>query len=419
MRRTKYVLHPFLEFIESHEIESLDTNFTFKDDIFQKIKQKELFVLSNKSRDAVFFINPTIKVFLELFKTPQFLSSILMSFAALAETSVAETEPIMQSFFEDMRDRGILITNIIANKLSKISLEEALKAGDEFENYTIIAPLSINKFVHVYLAEKNGEKVVLKMLVLPANIPEKSKNYYKRFFNQEFELIKEVGSHELICSLLDFNIEKNYAVLEHIEGQSLRKLSENTILTLTQRLDIFTQVLKSVAVLHHKKILHGDIHASNFLIKSDFTVKLIDFDLANREHLLRHEILHEGGVHEYIAPEKIDQNSFDMVSERSDYCSEVYQLGVIFYILLFRKLPFKALTWHELTLKILNEEPNYDNENVGKNVAKMLINEDIPSIIIDFLKKCLSKNPENRFENACAALNKWEREILIEALVIS
>ena len=63
MRRTKYVLHPFLEFIESHEIESLDTNFVFNDDIFQKIKQKELFVLSNKRRDAVFFINPTIKFF--------------------------------------------------------------------------------------------------------------------------------------------------------------------------------------------------------------------------------------------------------------------------------------------------------------------------------------------------------------------
>lgn len=414
MRRTKYVLHPSFEFIESHEIESLDTNFTFKDDIFQKIKQKELFVLSNKSRDAVFFINPTIKVFLELFKTPQFLSQVLTSFAALAEASVEETEPIMQSFFDDMRDRGILITNIVANKISKINFEESFKAGDEFEKYTIIDPLSINRFLHVYLAEKDGEKVVLKMLVLPGDMPEKGKNYYKRFFNQEFELINEVGNDAHICRLLDWNIDKNYAVLEYIEGQSLRKLSETNNLTLSQRLDIFTQALKSVAVLHHKKILHGDIHASNFLIKNDLTIKLIDFDLANREHLLRHEILHEGGVHEYIAPEKIDQNSFDMVSERSDYRSEVYQLGVIFYILLFRKLPFKALTWHELTTKILNEEPNYDIEKPGEKAAEMPINENIPSIIVDFLKKCLSKNPQNRFENAGNALKKWESEILME-----
>ncbi len=414
MRRTKYVLHPFLEFIESHEIESLDTNFAFNDDIFQKIKQKELFVLSNKRRDAVFFINPSIKIFLEAFQSPQYLSAVLTSFAALVEASVEVTEPIVQSFFNDMRDRGVLVTNILANKAHKIQESEGFKSGNIFENYTIISPLSINRFLHVYLVEKNGEKVVLKILVLPDEMPEKGKNYYKRFFNQEFELIKEVGHHEMICRLIDWNTEKNFAVLEYIEGKSLRKLSENIELTLSQRLDIFNQVLKSVAILHDKKILHGDIHASNFLIKSNLSVKLIDFDLANREHLKRHEILHEGGVHEYIAPEKIDNNAFDMVNERSDYRSEVYQLGVIFYILLFRKLPFRALTWHELALKILNEEPNYNIEKGGGNVAEMPINEDIPSIIIDFLKKCLSKNPKNRFENALAALKNWESEILVE-----
>ena len=168
--------------------------------------------------------------------------------------------------------------------------------------------------------------------------------------------------------------------------------------------------------MHQKKILHGDIHASNFLIKNDLTVKLIDFDLANREHLLRHEILHEGGVHEFIAPEKIAINAFEMVKERSDYRSEVYQLGVIFYILVFRDLPFKALSWHELALKIINDEPNYIFENSRKNIAETSLNEEIPSIIIDFLKKCLSKNPQNRFENAGVALKKWENTILIEAL---
>ena len=415
MRRTKYVLHPVLEFIESHEIESLDTNFVFNDDIFQKIKQKELFVLSNKRRDAVFFINPTIKFFLEAFQTPQFLSDILTSFAALAEASIAEAEPIVQSFFEDMRNRGVLVTSLLANKAYKIQESEGYKSGDIFENFIIIDPLSINRFLHVYLAEKDGEKVVLKMLVLPVEMPEKGKIYYKRFFNQEFTLINEVGVDEHICRLLDWNIEKNYAVLEHIEGQSLRKLSETTDLTLSQRLDIFTQVLKSVAVLHDIKILHGDLHASNFLIKKDFTVKLIDFDLANREHLHRHEILHEGGVHEFIAPEKIDINSFDMVKNRSDYRSEVYQLGVIFYILIFRHLPFQALSWHELAFKIMNEEPHYEIEKEGENITEMPKNDPIPSIIIDFLKKCLSKNPKNRFENAVMVLKKWEHEILIEA----
>ena len=155
MRRTKYVLNPFFEFIESHEIESLDTNFTFNDDIFQKIKQKELFVLSNKRRDAIFFINPTIKIFLETFQTPQFLSDVLTSFAALAEASVEETEPIVQSFFNDMHDRGILISNQVANKISKINFVKAFKTGDVFENYTVIDPtVSTAFYTYIWLKRR-------------------------------------------------------------------------------------------------------------------------------------------------------------------------------------------------------------------------------------------------------------------------
>ncbi len=404
MRRTKYVLHPFLEFIESHEVESLDTNFISTNGTLQQIKQKELFVLSNKRRDMVFFINPTIKIFLEFFQTPQFFQEALSSFSALLETSASEAEPIVQSFFDDMRDRDILVTTSIARKASAIQELATFKAGELFENFTIITPLSINRFLHVYLAKKEDERVVLKMLILPDDMPEKGKNYYKRFFNQEFELITEVGKHEHICPLKEWHPEKNYAVLEYIEGQSLRKLADSGTLNWTEQSRIFEQVLKALAALHYHQILHGDIHASNFLILKNGTVKLIDFDLANRERLHRHEILHEGGVHEYIAPEKIDNNSFDMVKERSDYRSEVYQLGVILYYLLYQKLPFKALSWQELIPKILHEEPEYP--------LSISMGEDIDSSILDFLKKCIAKNPKNRFTNALEASLAWNNLIV-------
>lgn len=399
MRRTKYVLHPFLEFITSDEVESLDVNVITENNTYQKIKQKELFVLSNKRRDMVFFINPTIKIFLELFQTPQSFQEALSSFSTLLETPVADAEPIVQSFFDDMRDRDILVTTILAQKANTIQEIEGFKAGELFENFTIITPLSINRFLHVYLAEKDDERVVLKMLVLPEGMPEKGRNYYKRFFNQEFELITEVGNHPHICQLKAWNPEKNYAVLEYIDGQSLRKLAASGVLQWTERLYIFEQVLKALAALHHQQILHGDIHASNFLIQKDGSVKLIDFDLANRERLYRHEILHEGGVHEYIAPEKIDDNSFDMVKERSDYRSEVYQLGVILYYLLYQKLPFKALSWQELISKILHEEPEYP--------LSISTGEDINASVLGFLKQCLSKNPKNRFANASEASLTW------------
>jgi serine/threonine protein kinase len=299
-----------------------------------------------------------------------------------------------------MRSRHILVTTQLAHKAHAIQQKEGFVAGEKFENLTIIAPLSINRFLHVYVAEKEAEKVVLKILILPNDMPIKGKNYYRRLFNQEFELITEVGKHEHICQLREWYSAKNYAILEYIEGQSLRKLAESGVSNLVDRLHIFGQILKAVAVLHQKKILHGDIHASNFLIHKEGSVRLIDFDLANREHLHRHEILHEGGVHEYIAPEKIDDNSFEMVKERSDYHSEVYQLGIILYYLLYQQLPFLALSWQELVPKILHDEPKYP----------LIINtgEELDAFVISFLKKCISKNPKNRFTSASEASIAWQ-----------
>ena len=136
-------------------------------------------------------------------------------------------------------------------------------------------------------------------------------------------------------------------------------------------------------------MLHGDIHLNNFLVHpTNLHVKLIDFDLANHAQPKRGEIVHEGGIHEYIAPEKINPNSFDLFEEPADYRSEVFQLGIILYAIFFGKLPFEALTWQELTEKIRFSEPSFATDMP------------VPMPIINLIKKSLAKNPKDRFGNA-------------------
>ena len=401
-RLSKYILNPALEIIKREEYSSLNISIDNKNPLYQQLIRQEQFLLSNKTRDKILIINPAIKLFLESFQTAAHFQSALNHFSQAAQIDQEEALPVAESFFENMKERGVIVTLNAANKWLKKTTEDNPQIGDVIDKYKILTPLSISGFVHIYLSENtiSSEKVVLKMLILPDKMAIRGKKFYLKRFHQEFEIISEIGEHPHICSLIEWNKEENYAILKYIEGESIRKKFEKpNDISLPVRLSIFKQIIESVAFIHHKKIIHGDIHASNFLINDHLHVTLIDFDLSNREKLKRGEVEWEGGIHEYLAPEKIDVNSFDMVKERADYCSEVFQLGVVFYYILYHRLPFEALSWKELIDVILKEEPPYP--------SVLCNNEPIPVEVIGFLKKMLSKTPKKRYSDAIKLLEAF------------
>jgi eukaryotic-like serine/threonine-protein kinase len=401
-RLSKYILNPALEIIKREEYASLNISLDNKNPLYQQLIRQEQFLLSNKTRDKILIINPAIKLFLESFQTATLFEVALTHFSQTTHIAQEDALPVAESFFENMKERGVIVSLNAANKWLKKTTENHPQAGDIIDKYKILTPLSISGFIHVYLSENtfNSEKVVLKMLVLPDKMATRGRKFYSKRFHQEFELISEIEEHPHICTLLEWNKEGNYAILKYIEGESIRKKFENPItLSLHTRLTVFKQIVGSVAFVHHKKVIHGDIHASNFLINEDLQVTLIDFDLSNREKLKRGEVEWEGGIHEYLAPEKIDVNSFDMVKERADYCSEVFQLGVVFYYILYHRLPFEALSWKELIDIILKVEPPYP--------SVLFNNEPVSDTVIGFLKKMLSKNPKKRYPDAIRLLEAF------------
>ncbi len=395
----KYTLHPNLSLIRANEIKRHKTVLRFSDAIIQQIEAEQMFLLANERLDAVFVINPSIKRFLQAFslKSRSF-DDVLTELANEVNCPTADIQETLQTFFDNMTDREILVSQRAVPKILRLKQQQItalLHSGDILDNdFEILGPLSINGFLQVFLAKnsKTGDKVVLKLLSLPTdiNINKSNKAYAIKNFRQEFDLMSEFKGHPHICQLLEIReTTPLFAVLEHIEGESLRRIIDTKILSFKEKCHLAKQVAASVAVLHQKKVLHGDLHLNNFLVNStNFHVKLIDFDLANHAQPKRGEIVHEGGIHEYIAPEKINPNSFDLIEERADYRSEVFQLGIILYAIFFGKRPFEALTWQELTEKIRFSEPSF--------AADMLV----PMPIIHLIQKSLAKNPKHRFGNA-------------------
>src|SRR6185295_16524977 len=104
------------------------------------------------------------------------------------------------------------------------------------------------------------------------------------------------------------------------------------------RLELFRAVCEAVLYTHQHAVIHRDLKPSNVLVKSDGTVKLLDFGIAKQLESLDRpaEQTHfamRAMTPAYAAPEQLS-------GERVGIQADIYSLGVILYELLTGRLPF-------------------------------------------------------------------------------
>ena len=93
------------------------------------------------------------------------------------------------------------------------------------------------------------------------------------------------------------------------------------------------QLLEILAYLHLRKISHRDIKLENIIIDKQGQIKLIDFGFScNAERPLNTFC----GTISYMSPEIVSRKDYD------GSLSDVWSAGVLLYILLSGRLPFKA-----------------------------------------------------------------------------
>lgn len=249
-----------------------------------------------------------------------------------------------------MVHQGILLKNTSMQESTENEDELVFEIGAVIKHYEIISLITQNRIVELYEAfdKQNQRKVVVKVLRKTVIRPDKLKETLG-FFRQEFNMMRLLN-HPNVCQFVDYqsNDECTFGVMEYIEGVSPRKIVLTANITLEDRFHIIQQMFDSVAHLHQKGLTHGDIHSSNFMVSDDYILKLIDFGFTHHLIPLADELGIEGGTAGYIPPECIHPNSFEITTQRVDYQGEVFQLGVIAYILLYDKKPFKGLTWQNL-----------------------------------------------------------------------
>ena len=387
-----------IEYILAYDIELVKAEEILSDDNLEATPSlRDDYIAIDTTLNRNYLINSSIYNFLQLFKEPVLLDNVLdnvLKAMQIASNDTKSTEHVVV-FINDLMNMGFIIPK-----------EENERLKNEQENNQEISvngyitekvyKQTYNMWVGLVKRESDMQLVVVKKMLLDDETDEES----KRAFVQEFTIMGEISDHPAICKLYSLNKTKLEAEIEYVDGETLRSYIKNKIPSLQKRIELISSLLDAFSYFQQKNVVHGDIHASNFMLTKYETLKIIDFGMSNHTSLQDNEIIKIGGVYNYIPPERVSTEPFIIMNKKStDFMAEVYQLGIIMYFILYGKIPFQGLTWQVLAKNICDEKPVF-SQQTGSG-------EDIPKAILKILEKTLQKDPARRYLNATKLYEVW------------
>jgi serine/threonine protein kinase/Tfp pilus assembly protein PilF len=242
----------------------------------------------------------------------------------------------------------------------------------------------------VYLAEDTRLRREVALKVLPprrASSPEA-----RARFEREARAVAAL-SHPNIMAIHDFGEQEGtaFAVMELLEGKTLRELLDQGPLPPGKALDYARQMARGLAAAHGKGITHRDLKPSNIFITRDGQLKILDFGIASvvvpwsqgsdeeSPTVSRTEPGVLVGTVGYMSPEQVRGQTVD---QRSD----IFSFGAVLYEMLAGERAFRGLFAADVLSAILKEEP-------PPSLA-------LPPALEAIVGRCLEKNPADRFQSA-------------------
>jgi serine/threonine-protein kinase len=132
-------------------------------------------------------------------------------------------------------------------------------------------------------------------------------------------------AHPNVVSVLDLGADHGhpYVAMELLDGASLDNGGAVMLRSLDARLEAMEQVCGGLQAAHERRIVHGHIKPSHVFVKSDGTIKVLDFGAG------------DGRPDAYAAPEQV---SGEGASERSD----VFSAAAVFHFMITGRQPFSS-----------------------------------------------------------------------------
>ena len=267
----------------------------------------------------------------------------------------------------------------------------ALPPGTKLGQYEILGPLGAGSMGEVYRARDSRLNRDVAIKVLP-NLASAEPDRLQRF---EIEAKAAAAlSHPNILSVFQMGTHEGapYLVSELLEGKTLAENLRRGPLPLRQAIQYGVQIAHGLAAAHEKGVVHRDLKPENLFVTKEGRIKILDFGLAKvtpaqqAPKNLATTITRMGvamGTVGYMSPEQVR-------GQVTDHRTDIFAFGAILCEMVMGQRTFQRATEADTVSAILNEEPP----------AITQLSPDTPLALERVIRRCLEKNPEQRFQSA-------------------
>jgi serine/threonine-protein kinase TTK/MPS1 len=263
----------------------------------------------------------------------------------------------------------------------------------------------------VFLARgrKSGKECAIKLVNLDGD-----SSVIEGYLNETRLLARLQGNINVVtlydyCHMPDKKIL--YMVMEKGESDLHKVLQKFTAhIPLYTLMNYWYQMLNAVNYIHQNGVIHSDLKPANFCLVNG-RLKLIDFGIASNIANDSTSIIKftQAGTFNYISPEALIDTSNDESPSthqpkiRLSTKSDVWSLGCILYLLLYKKTPFSHIkSLHQKMHALTDPQTPIDYPKLPNFYPEMLT---------DMLKKCLIHYPKQR--SSVADLLKYPFNMII------
>jgi serine/threonine protein kinase len=260
--------------------------------------------------------------------------------------------------------------------------------------FRILRQLGRGATAHVYLAHdpRDDREVALKVIRFAGDGSEgearaKAARRMRKLFVTEGAVAQRLD-HPNIVKVYDTLVDENMALMamEPVEGMTLAEYcSFDRLLPPHRVVAIIFKCCLALDYAYRQGVVHRDIKPANIMLTAGDQPKIMDFGLAlnlQRDTDQNSTFVMGVGSPAYMSPEQVKGYTLNQQTD-------LYSLGVVLYMMLTGRAPFRAKHYPELIYKIVNSEPPLVSQ----------LNPAVPTTFDPIVRKALEKDLYSRYRS--------------------
>ncbi len=251
--------------------------------------------------------------------------------------------------------------------------------------YEVVRVLGEGATSRVYLCRDNFAKRDVAVKVIPQSAMQGmgSGKLMNRLFTNEASLAGLL-IHPHIVQIHDASVDDDhgYIVMEYVDGGTLAQFAKlDNLLRIGEVIEIVCKCARALEYAAEMGVIHRDIKPANIMLKESNEVKITDFGSAAMAKIDGDATLIDGiGTPAYMSPEQ-------HLNKPLNHQTDIYSLGVVMFMLLTGRGPFRADNIAGLSHQVLNVDPPKPSE----------FRREVPAALDAIVVRALQRDPDQRY----------------------